>query len=100
MKKNKLAPPFRSFTFPIMFDSGVDTLRDTIEFGKMLGVVEKAGSYYRFEGETLGRGIMDAIANLSEDKTTLDKIKELCYNVVNGQEYHDEELEEAKDEEM
>src|SRR5574339_6883 len=56
IKKNKLAPPFRSFTIPIIFGQGIDYLSDLIDFAKLLGVLKGAGAYYKFEDETLGMG--------------------------------------------
>lgn len=83
IKKNKLAPPFRTFTFPIIFGSGVDSLRDTIDFATTVGVLKKGGSYYKFEGETLAMGMLNTIEYLRDNKETLDKIVETCYNSFN-----------------
>jgi len=82
VSKNKLAAPFRSSTFPIIFGEGVDYYRNVIEFASSLGVVKRAGSYYRFEGETLGQGMSNAMETLKEDDETLDKIVKMCYNVI------------------
>jgi recombination protein RecA len=82
IKKNKLAPPFRSFTIPIMFGKGIDEFRDFVQFATYLGVLQTRGSYYTFEGETLGQGLVKTMAKLQDDKLTLDKIKEICYNVI------------------
>lgn len=83
IKKNKLAPPNRSFTIPIIFGQGVDTIRDAVDFAKMLGIVETGGPYYKFEGETLASGMNKTIEYLEEHKETLDKIIKACYDSVN-----------------
>lgn len=83
IKKNKLAPPYRTFTFPIMFGSGVDSLRDTVEFATTVGVLSKGGSYYKFEGETLAMGLVKTIEYLKENEEILDKIVNTCYNSFN-----------------
>lgn len=85
VKKNKLAPPFRTFTIPIMFDKGVDTTRDLIEFATTIGVMDKSGAYYKFEGNTLGstKGLVNTIEYLNDNKETLDKIIKACYNYTN-----------------
>lgn len=80
--KNKLAPPFRAGVVPIIFGIGVDYFRDVIEFAKRLGIIRQAGSYYKFEGENLGQGMDKATVTLKKDNETLDKIVELCYNVL------------------
>jgi recombination protein RecA len=85
IKDNKLAPPYRSYNFPIMFDSGMDELADVINFASMVGVIKRGGPFYKFEGETLGNGLVETTKTLKEDESTLDKIKELCYNVLKSE---------------
>lgn len=84
IKKNKLAPPFRSFTIPIIFGEGVDYYSDLIDFAKLLGVIQGRGSYYQFEGTTLGQGKNATRETLVNSKETLAKVVEMCYNVVNN----------------
>lgn len=83
--KNKLASPFRSAVIPLMFGSGVDELRDLINFAEMIGVLQKSGAYYKSGDVVLGRGAVATMAYLNEHVDTLDKIKELCYNVIVNQ---------------
>jgi recombination protein RecA len=82
IKKNKLAAPFRTNYIPITFGRGIDQGRDAILFATLLGVVKKSGSFYKFDGETLGQGITKASLALEENPEVLDKIKEMCYNTV------------------
>jgi len=83
IKKNKLAPPFRTFTFPIIFGKGVDTSRDLVEFAQLLGVLEKGGAYFRFEGATLAQGVANMVEYLDTHPETLDKIVKQCYSITN-----------------
>lgn len=83
VRKNKLAPPFRSSSFPLMFDKGIELSRDAIEFATMLGVIKKKASYYQFENETIGQGKDNTVVILNENKELLDKIQKKCYNVLN-----------------
>jgi len=85
IKDNKLAPPYRSYNFPLMFDNGIDEIRDVINFATMVGVIKRGGPHYKFEGETLGNGVLEATETLENDESTLDKIKELCYNVLKSE---------------
>lgn len=84
IKKNKVGTPFRSATTNVIYGKGLDKERDAIAFGNLLGVVDRNGSYYRFEGENLGAkpGMMSAVEYLREKPEVLDKIVEMCYNVV------------------
>lgn len=100
IKKNKLAPPFRSYFIPVTFGKGIDFLADAVNFCEMLGVIKKSGSYYSFEDEKLGQGLVNASKYLGEHKDTLDKIKERVYNIVESQKVIlEEELEEGLREE-
>jgi recombination protein RecA len=85
IKKNKLAKPFRTFFFPFMFGKGIDYVADLVNFGEMLRVIERKGSYYYFNGVQLGQGLTKTIEFLQKDKLTLDKIKEVCYNLFNDE---------------
>ena len=96
VKKNKMSAPFRSFIIPLFFGKGIDTNRDLISFAEMLGVLKKRGSYYVFEGETIGQGVVKTITYLEEHKDVLDKIRELAYNVVDTGSIVPEELSETE----
>lgn len=83
VKKNKLAPPFRSFTIPIIFGKGIDYLSDLIDFAKLLGIITTRGPYYYFADEKLGQGKAESRTTLENSPETLAKITEECYNLVN-----------------
>ena len=61
---------------------GVDTARDTVEFAKLIGVVKTRGSYYYYEDDRLGHGLNNTLEELGKNPEVLDKIKEMCYNVI------------------
>jgi recombination protein RecA len=82
IKKNKLAPPFRSATFPIMFGKGIDSIRDIVQFGVKLGTIKTRGAYFYFEDENLGQGSLAAMETISKKPDLLDKIVKTCYNIV------------------
>lgn len=85
VKKNKLAPPFRSFTIPILFGQGIDYYSDLIDFAKLLGVLTTGGAFYKFEDVVIGKGKAETRQALMDSKDTLDKIIEKVYNTVNYQ---------------
>ena len=82
IKKNKIARPYRTATIPYIYGEGISFHRDVISFGVLLGVVKTRGSYYAFGDETIGLGMARSAAALAEDKETLDKIIQECYNTV------------------
>lgn len=86
IKKNKMSAPFRSYFLPITFGRGIDFYQDTVSFCEMLGIIKKKGSYYSFEDEKLGQGMVNSAKYLEEHKLTLDKITERVYHIVNKSE--------------
>lgn len=86
IKKNKLAPPFRSFSTPLIFGKGIDSEWDAFDFALKIGVIERQGkSFYRFDDLQLGGvGKNSSIQFLKENQTVLDSIRDRCYNIVNN----------------
>ena len=54
--KNKLAPPFKSVEFDLMYGEGISRTGDLLDMGAELEIVDKSGSWYSFEGERIGQG--------------------------------------------
>jgi recombination protein RecA len=71
VKKNKVAPPFRQAEFDIMYAEGISREGDALDVGAELGVVEKRGAYFSFEGTPLGQGRENAKRYLKEHPETM-----------------------------
>ncbi len=65
--KNKLAPPFRQAEFDIMYGKGISREADLIDIGSDLGIVDKTGAWYSYDGERLGQGRENAKRFLQEN---------------------------------
>ena len=65
--KNKVAAPFRTCEFDILYNEGISSHADTINAGIQYGVVEKQGSWYSYNGEKLGQGMEGARNYLKEN---------------------------------
>ncbi|MCP5416598.1 MAG: recombinase RecA [Chromatiaceae bacterium] len=54
--KNKVAPPFKEASFDILYGEGVSKESELIELGTKLGVVDRSGAWYSYQGERIGQG--------------------------------------------
>ncbi len=54
--KNKMAPPFKEAEFDIYYGEGISRFTELLDLGVKMGVVEKSGAWYSFDGERLGQG--------------------------------------------
>ena len=67
VKKNKVAPPFKIAEFDIMYDEGISTSGDLLDLGVEHDIIEKRGSFYRYNGDLLGQGRENAKTALTDD---------------------------------
>src|SRR5512144_920989 len=54
--KNKIAPPFRSAEFDVMFNEGISKLGEIIDIGVEKNIVEKSGAWFSYSGTRIGQG--------------------------------------------
>jgi recombination protein RecA len=65
--KNKLAPPFKSVEFDIMYGEGISAEGDLLDLGVTHGVVDKSGAWFSFGSERIGQGRENAKQFLKEN---------------------------------
>ncbi len=68
--KNKVAPPFRTAEFDIIFGEGISKVGEIIDMGVELGIVNKSGSWFSYNGNKLGQG-REAVKSLLQDNEEL-----------------------------
>ena len=74
--KNKVAPPFKTAEFDIMYGEGVSRLGSIIDMAVDLDIVDKSGAWYAYEGTRLGPGKDNAKATLEEKPEMIAEIEE------------------------
>lgn len=73
--KNKVAPPFKVVEFNIMYGQGVSRISEILDLAVEYDIIEKRGSWFRYEGEPIGQGGDAALQFLEEDAALCDKIE-------------------------
>ena len=87
--KNKIAPPFRTVEFDIMYGEGISRVGEILDLGVAYDIVQKSGSWYSFNGDQLvGEEMSQAtfMDNPELSETIEDKIRA----VVLGEELAEE----------
>jgi recombination protein RecA len=74
--KNKLAPPFREAEFEILYGTGVNKLGELVDTAEKLGVVEKTGAWYSYDGAKLGQGKDKVLAHLDEHPALAQQLRD------------------------
>ncbi|WP_029186628.1 recombinase RecA [Streptococcus suis] len=72
--KNKVAPPFKEAVVEIMYGEGISRTGELIEIGSNLGIIQKAGAWYSYNGEKIGQGSENAKKFLADNPAIFDEI--------------------------
>ena len=73
--KNKVAPPFRTAEFDILYGEGISRTGELLDMGVALDVIKKSGAWLYYNGEKLGQGRDKARALLEENRELFDEIE-------------------------
>ncbi len=75
--KNKMAPPFKQAEFEIRYGEGVSHVGELLDLGVQEGLVNKAGSWYSYNGEKIGQGKDNSGQYLKEHPEIADELEAL-----------------------
>ena len=85
--KNKMAPPFRVAEFDITYAQGISRSGSILDVGTDMGIVEKRGSWFAFDGEQLAQGREATKALLEADGALADRILQKIREKISGVEF-------------
>jgi recombination protein RecA len=73
--KNKVAPPFKTAEFDILYGEGISRIGEIIDIGVQLGVLQKSGSWYSYEGQRLAQGRENLRVFLKDHPELVEKLE-------------------------
>ena len=73
--KNKVAPPFKTAEFDIIFGKGISKGSCLVDLGLTYGIVEKSGAWFSYNGEKIAQGREKAVAYFEENSEVAEEVK-------------------------
>ena len=80
--KNKCAPPFRQAEFEITYGEGISRTGDIVDIGAQLGIIDKKGAWYAYNGENIGQGRLNTKIFLDDNTDVREEIASKIYEAV------------------
>src|SRR5512132_3188356 len=80
--KNKVAPPFKTADFDILYNEGISREGEIIELGVQHRIVEKSGAWYAYNGEKIGQGRDNTRESLRENSAMAEEIEQKIREAV------------------
>jgi recombination protein RecA len=94
--KNKVAPPFKTAEFEIIYGEGISRIGEVIDLATKAEIIEKSGSWYAYKGTKIGQGKENTKIYLKENPKIANEIEELLKQKL-GISKKDSKKAEAKD---
>ena len=73
--KNKVAPPFKTTEFDIMYGEGISKAGDVLDCAVEAGMIEKSGAWYSMNGERIGQGRENIKQYLKDNPSVLEQLE-------------------------
>lgn len=80
--KNKVAPPFKTAEFDIMFGTGISREGDLLDIAAELDIIQKSGSWFAYQGERLGQGRENVKEYFKNNPELFDQIEKQVRELV------------------
>lgn len=87
--KNKLAPPFRKSEINLIYGKGYDIHWEVLDLAVDLGFIDKVGSWYKYNEESIAHGEDKAVIFLKENKEIYDEVRNKIIDAVGLKEFYE-----------
>ncbi len=84
--KNKVAPPFKTAEFDIMYGKGISRTGEVLDWAVELGIVQKSGAWFSYDGTKLGQGRDKVKQALEDNPELLEELEAKIYEALNPNE--------------
>ena len=82
--KNKVAPPFKTAEFDIMYGEGISKTGEVLDIGVELDIIEKSGSWFSYGGSKLGQGRDSVKSILKDNPELMEELEQKILEVLNS----------------
>ena len=82
--KNKVAPPFKVAEFDILYGTGISKSTEIIDMAITLGIIEKSGAWFYYEGDRLGQGKDNVRKFIESDSALMAELEKKVRDRVSG----------------
>lgn len=82
--KNKVAPPFKTAEFDVMYGEGISKEGEMIDYGVKLDIIDKSGAWFSYQDVKLGQGRENSKAYLKEHPEVASEIVDKLKNSIGG----------------
>ena len=81
--KNKVAPPFRTAEFDIMYGEGISKIGEILDIGVEKDIIEKSGSWFSYGGSKLGQGRDSVKSILKDNPELMEELEQKIFEQIN-----------------
>tara|TARA_Y200000002_G_scaffold201860_1_gene166552 strand:- start:2587 stop:3588 length:1002 start_codon:yes stop_codon:yes gene_type:complete len=82
--KNKVAPPFKTTEFDIMYGEGISKIGEILDIGVERDIIEKSGSWFSYGGSKLGQGRDSVKSILKDNPELMEELEQKILEVLNA----------------
>ena len=98
--KNKVAPPFTVAEFDIVYGTGISKSGEVLDMATELGILEKSGAWFYYDGSRIGQGKENARQFLESDPSLIAEIEEKIKAMGTPKEIDRDDMDDEDDEEL